>query len=233
MEDEQKYRSNVMKKSDMVRGMLFGAEFFTELYKEVVELGGSEELMFEKMKTGTGLAKEIAKLIVAGANSAKKFALKSLKLITGGIAIVTESFTKDSFFTKNGPVKLYFWDNFTNLILAAMPETIPAFQGKLLKTQLTEYMYDSAIVKELGWPNQFTVGEFAAIIRDLLTKQPNGEDGTLLNNGYANIFYVQLEDSRMVAVDVRWHSDIRGWGLNAIGLDDFRWFDGFCVFSRS
>ncbi len=59
-----------MKKSDMVRGMSFATEFLTELYKEVINLGGTEEVMFEKMKNG-GLAKEFAKLIVTGANNAK------------------------------------------------------------------------------------------------------------------------------------------------------------------
>lgn len=222
-----------MKKSDMVRGMLFGAEFFTELHKEVVKLGGSEENMFEKMKTGTGLAKEMAKLIVAGANGAKNLALKSSRLITEGIAIATEPFTKNLFFVKNGPAKLYFWDNFANWILKAMPETIEAFQGNLMKTQLTEYMYDSAILNELGQPKPFTVGEFAAIIRDLLTKQPNGENGTLLNNSYANIFYVQLEGARVVAVSVRWSSGRRGWGLDARGLGGYGWVDGRCVFSAA
>jgi hypothetical protein len=222
-----------MKKSDMVRGMLFGAEFFTELHKEVVKLGGSEERMFEKMKTGSGLAKEIAKLIVAGANGAKNLALKSLKLIEDGIAVMGEVFKKSSFFTADGPVKLWFGDNFKKWVLSAIPDSIPAFQGKLLKTQLTEYMYDSAILKELGQPNPFTVGEFAAIIRDLLTKQPNGEDGTFLTNGYANIFYVKLDDGRVVAVDVRWRSDSREWRLSAYDLADGGWHDGDCVFSRS
>ena len=210
--------------------MLFGAEFFTELHKEVVKLGGSEENMFEKMKTGTGLAKEMAKLIVTGA---KKLALKSLKLVADGIAIATKAFTKDSFFKKNGPVKLYFGDNFKNWVLSIIPDSIPAFERKLLKTQLTESMYDSAILNELGQPKPFTAGEFVAIIHDLLTKQPNGESGTLLNNGYANIFYVQLEDGRIVAVDVFWDSDDREWHLNADDLDDIQWSDGRCVFSRS
>ncbi len=221
-----------MQKSKLVGGMLFGAEFFTEVYKEVVKLGGNEERMFERMKTGTGLAKEVAKLIVAGTNGAKKLALKSLKLITDGIAIATESFTKESFFGKKGPVKLWLGSNFEQWVLPLIPETIEAFQGTLTQTKLTKYMLDSEILTELGHPEPFTPGEFAALIRDLLTKQPKGEEGTLLMNGYANVFYVQLE-GRVVAVRVLWSSDGRGWGLDAFGLDDYRWFGGRCVLSRS
>lgn len=216
----------------MVRGMLFGAEFFTELHKEVVKLGGSEENMFEKMKTDSGLAKEFAKLIVDGVNGAKNLTLKFLKLITDNIIVATEPFTKNSFFVKDGSVKLYFWDNFTNWILKAIPENIPAFQGKLLKTQLTKDMYDSEILNELNQPKPFTILEFAAIIRDLLTKQPKGEEGEFLNNGYANIFYVQLED-RVVPVFAGWRSGDRGWRLGVGDLDGGRWDGGDFVFSRS
>lgn len=58
-----------MKKSEMVRGMLFGAEHLTEVFKEVVKLGGTEEDMFRGMKTGSGLAEETAKLIVGRRNA--------------------------------------------------------------------------------------------------------------------------------------------------------------------
>ncbi len=166
-------------------------------------------------------------------NGAKKLSLKFLELIAGNIAINTAAFPKDSFFSKNGPVKLYFGDNFSNWILAAMPDVIPAFEGTLLKTRLTKYMYDSEILDELGHPEPFTISEFSAIVRELLQKQPNGEDGILLNNGYANIFFVQLEDARVVAVRVLWGSGRRAWSLIAPGLDDGRWSDGRCVFSRS
>lgn len=181
----------------------------------------------EEMEVG------ISRLLKSLFTRSGEWHLKNLKLIAGGIAIATESFAKEGFFTKNGPVKLYFWDNFANWILKAIPETVPAFQGKLTKTQLTESMYDSAILNELGNPKPFTVGESVAIIRDLLTKQPNGESGELQNNGYANIFYVQLENARVLAVYVHWYSDYRGWGLGAHDLDDDQWFVGYCVFSRS
>lgn len=59
-----------MAKSEMMRGMLFGAEFFTQLYKKVTKLGGNEEIMYAKMKDES-FVEATAKLIMAGANGVK------------------------------------------------------------------------------------------------------------------------------------------------------------------
>jgi hypothetical protein len=222
-------KGGFMKKSLMISGMNFGTEFLTNLYKEVVKRGGTEDRIFESLKTGSDLIPKFAEMIVG----AKKFVLKSLKVVVDNIFLKTDSFSKNSFFDKSGSVKLYFGSNFSNWILEDIPDVIPAFEGNLLKTQLTKYMYDSEILDELGQPRLFTISEFSAIIRDLLLKQPDGEDGILLNNGYANIFFIQLKNGRVVAVHVHWFSDCREWGLNARGLGGDRWFDGICVFSCS
>lgn len=220
-----------MKKSLMVSGMNFGTEFLTNLYKEVVKKGGKEEDIFEALKTGSNLIPEFAKMVVETANRRKRLSLEYLKLITGNIAVKTDSFSKDSFF-KNGPMKLYFWESFKDQIFKVIPDSIPGFEGLLRKTQLTKSMFDSEILAELNNPQPFTVSEFAAIICELLSRQPNSEDGQLLNNGYANIFYVKLEDERVVAVVVHWSSDARGWRLNACAFVDCKWDVGHCVFSR-
>ncbi|MDI6734190.1 MAG: hypothetical protein QMD50_01710 [Patescibacteria group bacterium] len=51
-------------KSIMISGMHFGTEFLTNVYKKVLEKGGTEELIFNAMKTESGLAEKIADLIV-------------------------------------------------------------------------------------------------------------------------------------------------------------------------
>ncbi len=221
-----------MKKSLMVSGMNFGTEFLTNLYKGVVKKGGTEEDILKALKTGSDLIPKFAEMIVETANRGGKLSLKYLKLLADNIAVKTDGFSKDSFF-KNGPVKLYFWDSFKNQILKAIPDSIPAFEGLLRKTQLTRNMFDSEILAELNNPQPFTVSEFAALIRELLSKQPKGEDGQLLNNGYANIFYVKLEDARVVVVDVSWLSGGREWYPRAYALGDGCWDDGRCAFSRS
>ncbi len=160
-------------------------------------------------------------------------ALTHLKLIADDIAIATESFTKNSFFEENGPVRLYFGSNFRSWVLSAIPDIVPAFEGKLTKFQLTKAITDSEIIAELGDPVPFTPTEFAALISELLKKQANGETGPLLTNGYVNIFYVKLEDGRVVAADLIWSSVNRNWHLGTHDFGGDRWDDGLCVFSRS
>lgn len=217
------------KKSDMVRAMHFMGMFFSEMHAEVLRLGGDEELIYRRMKTNSGLAREVARLII----SAKRLALKYLKLIADGIVVASETFTRESFFEKNGSAKLLFSDNFKSWVLPCIPNAIHAFEGKLLKTELTRAMYDQEILGELGNPAPLTVAEFAAIARALISKQPNGESGMLLSNGNANIFYVKLGDGCVVAVYVHWHAVLRGWRFHAHDLGVGNWRAGHCVFSRS
>jgi hypothetical protein len=216
-----------MAKSDMVRGMLFGAEFFTELNKEIVKLGGDEAMMYETMKTSSGLAKDVAECIVR----AHRLALQPMELIADGIAVATEAFTKESFFAMNGPVGFWFSDHMKSWILRVIPDTIPAFEGTLRKTELTKRMDDSQILSELGSPNPFSPAEFAAIAKDLISKQPKGKSGTLLTNGCANIFYVKLGDDREVSVGMFWSDG--EWFFYTNYLNGDRWLVGPCVFSRS
>ncbi|MDI6734170.1 MAG: hypothetical protein QMD50_01605 [Patescibacteria group bacterium] len=217
-----------MKKSMVVSGMNFGTEFISNLYKAVIKRGGTEEQMFDAMKTNSGLTETVADLIVG----IKKLALKYLALVQRGISIATEMFPKRSFFS-DGP-KLYFWNNFKNWVLSEIPEIIPAYTGTLSKYTLTKGMDDAEIQGELGNQKAFTVPEFAAIIKDLIGKQPKGEkNGILLNNGYANIFYVKLANKTVVAVNVRWLGGDREWHFRANALDRVRWDDGDCVFSGS
>ncbi len=213
-------------KSAVVAGMQFGSEFLSNVCKHVLRLGGTAEMVFDAMKTDGDLAEIVAARIVSRATSA----LKSLNLIAENIQIATSSFTKDSFF-RNGPVKLWFGDNFKNWVLPGIQSTISSFNLSLKQTKLTKAMLDSEILSELGDPKPFTPSEFAAIIRELISKQPQGEDGPLLTNGYANIFYVKLEDERVVAVCADWHFYYRLWSLNANDLDGRRWHGGHCVFS--
>ena len=217
-------------KDDWTKAVAELCEFFVSLRKKAFDAGVTSEQFNEAILNENVIA-EMAKPIVNYANRTKNLALKSLKLIASGISIITQPFSNDSFFVKGGPVKLWFGKNFTEWVLPEISETVSAFDGKLTKTQLAESMYDSAILDELGNTNPFSVSKFVAIIRDLLTKQLNGEGGTLLANGYANIFYVKLKNGRVVAVSVRRDVGDRVWFLSARGLGGCGWAAGHCAFS--
>ncbi len=54
-----------MAKSSIVRGLSFGSEFFTCFFKEVLEFSGTEEEVFDAIKTGSPLIKKWASEAIA------------------------------------------------------------------------------------------------------------------------------------------------------------------------
>jgi hypothetical protein len=97
--------------------------------------------------------------------------------------------------------------------------------GKLVKGTV-----DGPIIQELDGEAkaETTLSEVFA----LMEKQPNREDGVLLTNGWANIFYVKDIEGVLRAVLVDWSGD--GWGVGArsVGSPD-DWDAGGRVFSRN
>lgn len=109
-----------------------------------------------------------------------------------------------------------------------------ADQVTLSKYKIEKNTYDSKIVKELPEDHMFEAGEFCQIIASMLTKQWGGKGGDLINNGYANAFYVRSKDKKQVfVVRVRWYSDDRRWRVDIWGLGDDRWDPGRVIFSRN
>lgn len=72
----------------------------------------------------------------------------------------------------------------------------------------------------------FDETQVSAIIALLITCQPMGEKGPLLNNGYANLLYMTSCVAR-----VYWSFDTRRWGINACARDDNGWVAGRRAFS--
>lgn len=95
--------------------------------------------------------------------------------------------------------------------------------GKLLKSSI-----DAPIIAELGGEQkaETTLAEKFA----LMEKQANGENGSLLTNGYANIFYIRDINGVLRAVSCYWH-DV-GWSVYAYSVLYPRgWPAGYQVFS--
>ena len=149
------------------------------------------------------------------------------------VAATTTSFVvRDRFVQntkKNAPVKIsfvsdYFKDCFYD-------KTEEAFGGSTLNYgKLSRSSVDGPIIAELGGEAkaETTVAEVYA----LMEAQKNGENGSLLTNGYANIFYVRDAKGVLRSVDVYWIDD--GWFVNADDVaDPDAWRVGGQVFSRN
>jgi hypothetical protein len=133
---------------------------------------------------------------------------------------------------RNAPVKISaVWDNFTIWFLSGDSKIEdPVSEQTLRYHKLRKSSVDGPIITELGGEekSETTLTEMFS----LMEKQKNGEDGVLLNNGYANIFYVRDQNGVLRAVNVRW--DDGGWGVSARSVEyPGRWYVGRRVFSRN
>ncbi|MFA5831520.1 MAG: hypothetical protein WC878_06860 [Candidatus Paceibacterota bacterium] len=148
-------------------------------------------------------------------------------LESNGIVIVgplEEEFDPKEFFSDdNKSAKLSVWDSFANITASArsareQPSTA------LSSYTLTKAMNDSEIRAELPKNHVFSQDDLW-MIADLI------KSDKLLNNGYANLFYVEAGASVLVVSVHRdgsdWH--VHGWELDENG----QWNDGCRVFSRN
>ena len=155
---------------------------------------------------------------------------------TVGVAATTSKFVaKDKFVVntkRNAQVKISaVWDNFTEWFLSGSGKTEdPISEQTLRYHKLRKSSVDGPIIAELGdeEKSETTLSEMFA----LMEKQGKGEDGVLLNNGYANIFYIRDQNGVLRAVGVDWDDD--GWGVGALSVEaSRRWDGGYQVFSRN
>lgn len=160
-----------------------------------------------------------------------------LELVSTVVVSATTSkfVAKDKFVVntkRNAPVKISaVWDNFTTWFLSGNGKTEdPITEQTLRYHKLRRSSVDGPIINELGGEekSETTLTEMFS----LMEKQKNGEDGVLLTNGYANIFYIRDQNGVLRAVHVYWH--VVGWRVYAhvVTYPD-AWYGGARVFSRN
>lgn len=160
-----------------------------------------------------------------------------LELVSTVVVSATTSkfIAKDKFVVntkRNAPVKISaVWDNFTSWFLSGDGKTEdPISEQTLRYHKLRQPSVDGPIIAELGGEvkAETTLSEMFS----LMEKQKNGEDGVLLNNGYANIFYIKDQKGVLRAVYVYWY--VGGWYVHADSVENpSRWRGGDQVFSRN
>lgn len=124
--------------------------------------------------------------------------------------------------------KVYTGSNFENWFFDKKMK--PISKSELRYHKLRKSSVDNPIITELGGKDkaETTADEMLALIE----MQANGESGALLNNGYANSFYIRDIKGVLRAVGCSWRGD--GWYLGA-GVVDYpsEWYAGRRVFSRN
>ncbi|OGZ52786.1 MAG: hypothetical protein A3B25_02935 [Candidatus Ryanbacteria bacterium RIFCSPLOWO2_01_FULL_48_26] len=133
----------------------------------------------------------------------------------------------DTFFNKKSGVKMgEHSSNFKNWYASKTEENAP--EGMLVPLTPTQNVSDKEIIADIGGEEKAEV-TLTEIWR-LIERQANGEEGILLNNGRANIFYVRDVNLVLRAVDV-YRND--NWLVHASALDDYGWHSDYRVFSRN
>ena len=128
---------------------------------------------------------------------------------------------------KPGVKIAYLDENFQTWFGEAVEE--PTAEATLSYFRLTRPELDRPILAALG--NRPDLAIFLRQIYWLMSGQPNGEPGTLLNDGCAILFYVP---GLARVVHVRWSAGFGGWHVSARSVTDpDRWDVGRQVFSSN
>ncbi len=119
---------------------------------------------------------------------------------------------------------LYVWSAFKERTLAKAKKVKEGAKFAVSSFKLLKYATDETIENALPKKHLFSESDVCAIIAELIAKQPKGEEGILIANGYANLFYTSA-----FVVCVGWGGG--EWDVYAWGRDDGEWRGGRRVFS--
>ena len=137
----------------------------------------------------------------------------------------------DFFKTRDG---LWVSSDFNDLILScASKKKVLVEEVSIGYADLAQVVNNAEIGVELPEGYVFEdVDAFLVHLATLIEGQWGGKEGTLLNNGYANIFYVKVKDE-VFAVRIHWNAIDRKWFCYAYRLGDYRWSAGSRTFSAT
>lgn len=123
-------------------------------------------------------------------------------------------------------VQCYLGDNFREHFGTKVEENVDGCDIRV--HTLLQDSRDLPIRAEIGEEREETK---LAHLWSMLKLQSKGEQGALLTNGYANIFYIRDTENVLWAVNASWYGG--GWCLDASSVErPYRWHDGDRVCSR-
>jgi hypothetical protein len=123
---------------------------------------------------------------------------------------------------------LWIYGGFSDIVTSKAKPVNAGTTFKFNVDELGEAMTDAEIEAALPKNHLFDESAVCAIVAEMISKQPNGEAGDLLNNGYANLLY-----TASCVVNVRWYGGRRRWYVYTCRRGGRRWFAGDRVLSPS
>lgn len=121
---------------------------------------------------------------------------------------------------------LYVDSDFTSRIVNKASSVDADTEYEITSLNLRLSANDATIESALPEKHIFSETEVSAIVGNLIENQPEGKEGTLLNDGSWNIFYTPD-----FVVSVRWNSSSSHWFVLAWRRGDDVWHGGYRVFS--
>lgn len=139
--------------------------------------------------------------------------------------VLTEDHYPASFYQTR--IGLSVWDDFLRSRIAKKAKpTKKGAKFNLKAARLKQDLRDEQVEAALGADHHFDETVVCAVVAALIAKQPNGEDGRLLNNRCANLFYTSS-----FVMFVFWSSLGRYWQVRACRRGVNSWRAGRQVFS--
>ncbi|MDO8473980.1 MAG: hypothetical protein Q7S62_00270 [bacterium] len=163
---------------------------------------------------------------VLGLSALNPSLLEEIGIVT--IPATVEAFVaREKFVVGSAKAKIsWIGSNFEAWFLGRTEE--PSVETTLCYAKLVKSSVDGPILVELGDKAETALAQIWA----LMDLQPNGEEGVLLINGWANIFYALDANGELRAVHVYWLEG--GWLVHAGPVSSpYRWSGEHRVFSRN
>ena len=210
------------------------AQDFAGLYVDQFQKLRNGNMTFEQVKWFNNLSFEQREKLMG---KLVKIEHPKMKFTDSNIIIgeLVAGYNPQQYFTKNKKVNYWRSDNFNQHVLNPAKTVNNLPEMNFSKYKFTETIYDKEIMEHFQISESMglmTREEILWTIASLTSKQPKGEAGVLLSNGYSTIIgYMLCDDGVVRAVNVYWNSDYAEWYCNCNDLD--YWNAGYGMLSRN
>lgn len=153
-----------------------------------------------------------------------------VRRVTEVAVVGTTKFVAADAFGPDNPngIRFYLWENFKKHFLGKIEENVE--QATIAVHRLEKSSRNPEIMAELDVEKRVIK---LAHFYELIKAQAQGQEGSLLVNGYANIAYIEDDKRTLWAVRANWHPAHRGWDVRVPSVESpCEWDVGSQVLSQ-